>query len=458
MSRMLEKLTTTTCLTAALLGASTSFAFSNVYVLALSDLSPEAVRQVKVNVGKLLEDRAKHGATIVLYDRAHKQVISHAMIADVSHSKHYASRINQVKPMIGKLDRYVAEQTKQLPDLKQRAPSVPTQFFREFSDTMRTLYPKEQITVLLHGAPLQNDPREPSTSMRDGAYPNDESFLTSSIDSVWGTSDRKHGHSNITYHFCYDDGYFLNSSHEEKVHRIWALYLAEQDGSLNSFTADREICFSRFLAGSKSSREFKLKNEGRKPAMLSIKREQINSSTLERVITQSTQLPKLIGSGDAFLRPDVKINTEPAKQTFGRIQVGATWGEDCANCDLDLHVRPTIGAEILSYKNTSSAYGKFHRDWTNSPSASNAHEFIDIDRPVNALGMEIWVSFYSGTHPTGPVGTIRIWIEGYESVFEQEFHIHATNGVVGSVPRDTASWVKLNPASILLLAREGGWR
>ena len=456
MSSLLKKLTQGTCLSAVLVGLQTSFANADVYVFALTNLSPDSVQNVKINVGKLLKEKTVRGDIVVLYDRSLNQLISHATIADASHSRHYASRINQTKPMIGDFVRYVAEQAKQQTNLEIRAPSIPTQFFREFSDSIRTLYPNKQISVLLNGSPLQNDPREPSTSMRDGAYPNDESIVVDSFTGSWGTKDRKHTHNNITYHFCYEDGYFLNSSHEEIVHRLWSLYLGEQGGSLSSFTADKDICFSRFLSNSKPNRKFKLKAENKKAKMLSVKREQRKTVMIEEVNPPTTPLPALTGTGDTFLRSDVEINTQPARRTYGKIQIGTTWGAGCISCDLDLHVRPAAGADILSYDKTSSSYGKFNKDWTNSPSASNAHEFINIEKPVNALGMEIWVNFYSGSHPTGPKGTIRIWIEGYKNVFEQEFHIPSKRGQASSQPRNTANWIKLNPASILGLAREGG--
>lgn len=448
-----------------------SEAKADVNVFVVSDLSREGVKETRINIAKFLREKAERGDVLVLYDRPSRRLIGKVLLPNERIFRHFQVRIDKVRPLIGALATFAGKaQDQHLAGLRQKS-SVPTAFFKEFADAMRSLFPNERLHVFMHGSAIQENPREPSTAMRKGAYPNDAHLRVDSFNSPYGTIDRRDAHQNVTYHFCYEGSPFLSAAHEENVHRFWALYLSQQGGELATFTHDRQACFARFLSDAKPNREFKLTTGKTNLKMLKSRVEEANKRPAKTPVSivqepkKPTPKPKANvakapekrpaivhipdGKGRAFLREDAFINRQPARNTFGNLQIGITWGHPCSNVDLDLHVRPAPGASILSWNKTSSGHGKFNKDWLQSPKDGGAYEYIDVTRPVEALKLEIWVNLYGGSCLSEPRGTIRIWLVGEEGVFSREFRIPARKGRGGSAPRNNQNWIKIRPAEIL---------
>ena len=194
--------------------------------------------------------------------------------------------------------------------------------------------------------------------------------------------------------------------------------------------------------------------------MIRIEHQQASAETLtgqesDQSVAVSTEQPQATlayDQGGRFLEQDIPVNAGIAERLVARAKVGTRWACDC---DFDLHISHPDDDTRLNYEQTVNTMGRFSKDWRNSPDAERAYEYIDFFKPIDVLDLDIWINFFSGEAPNGAKGTIRIWIEGQDGVWEAPFEIPSNTGRAVPYRDGSPYWVKIDPRSVLNALRAG---
>jgi hypothetical protein len=274
------------------------------------------------------------------------------------------------------------------------------------------------------------DHKEPAFSMVDGYFPSDGHLLANKDKSVFGLRDRAASLPGVSVYFGYFGDPWVSELHEEKVERFWTLYLQGQGSRLAAFTGDLTTLFNAARSGEVSHRpNFQIDASQRKLEMLRITRD----IGVADWITQET-------ISNAGLKPPTSLT--------GPMKIGIRWK---GNIDLDIYARPRPGAEQLYFEKVRSPDGYYFKDHRTSP--EREYEFIEFERPVNALQVEASVNFFEGRAPGGAEGEVRIEFEG--RIYSSRFRIpadHGNEGREGSKQKEF--WSVLNVPKILGLDKE----
>jgi hypothetical protein len=423
-------------------------AHADVYAVITSDHSVDSTKVLGRVVGKLALTRLQRKDTLVVFDGTSRKLISTVTIPDKSRFQEGKFRLRYVKKRFASIAKLIRK--------GRRKPSANADnnligLFREFGDNVRSSFPGEAMHVLMFGSALHADAREPKFSMRNAAYPNDGHFNVDGFASPYGVTDRAQVYRGTVFHFCNANDRFVSSSHRDLVHRVWSLYITKQGGVLATFSSDSGLCIGRFLSSSKPARTFTANPNPKPPAMIQLEQKQVETAApiapaVEEATTEQPQQRLEFTQAGRFLGGDIPVNERSALNTVGRIKVGVRW--DCT-CDLDLYVRLKDMKKPLYFANLKSAKGRFFKDWRSSPDNEKAHEYVEFFKPVDALDLSLTVNFYSGKAPRGVNGTVRIWLEGQDGVWELPFHIPAHQGNSGKHKSNSKHWVTIKPSAVL---------
>ncbi len=421
-------------------------AHADVYAVITSDHSVDSAKMLGRVVGKIALTKLQRKDTVVIYDGTRQQLISTIKIPDKSRFREGKFRLRYVKKRFGPVARFIK---KSRPIRPVNADNNLIGLFREFGDNVRSSFPGETMHVLMYGSALHFDAREPKLSMRNAAYPNDGHFNVDGFASPYGVTDRAQVYHGTVFHFCTANDRFISPSHRDLVHRVWSLYIAKQGGVLATFSSDSGLCADRFLSGSKPARTFTADPNPKPPAMIQLEQQRVEATAALPPVVANTEQPQQrleFTQAGRFLGEDIPINERAALNTVGRIKVGVRW--DCS-CDLDLYVRLKGVKKPLYFANLKSAKGRFFKDWRSSPDNEKAHEYVEFFKPVDALDLSLSVNFYSGKAPRGVNGTVRIWLEGQDGVWELPFHIPAHQGNSGKHRSNSKHWITIKPSAVL---------
>lgn len=430
----------------------TGAAQATVYALIVDQTNQDSLNTIGKVAGKLAVSMGQDD-TLVIYNGTKREVVKSLTIPEARHYEAPKFRKSFLRKNFGDVARFIKES-------KANPPAVADNdlitMFREFSETVRSSYPKDDVHVLLHASSQYEDKRQPGYSMRNAAYPSDGHFKADGFTSPFGVADRGEAYAQTYIHWCIADDEFFSAAHFEAVNRVWALYVNEQSGTLNSFTKDHTQCLSRYLMKSDPARSFAIKANPKKSTMIHMKPikwtkgGKVDSVPFKGkdIVKKTPPKPTDIKQGAQFLNKNVLTNSTPPISTIDQLKIGISW--DC-ECDLDLHVAYREG-KALNYKNKTSAYGKFYKDLTNSTSAKNAFEYAEFTREIEAKDLQIAVNLFKGTPVNGASGFIRIWLPNQSGVWGIPFHIKATKGDAGSGSRESDTWVTVNPADIFRLS------
>lgn len=112
------------------------------------------------------------------------------------------------------------------------------------------------------------------------------------------------------------------------------------------------------------------------------------------------------------------------------LMVGLRWEtQGTKNLDLDLHVRPGVGRQELSFRNPSSPEGHHFKDFSSNPDAKHGYEIVELLTPVDPRELSVWVNAFNGTSTQGFKGEVRLFYAGL--LRKYPFHIPATVGNYG---------------------------
>ena len=439
---------------------------AHLYVVVLTDHHKEGTEQAGRTLGNLSNERMESSDTVVVMDGTKAKEITTIQIPDQDRYSNPKFRMKFLRKNYRKIAAYQKEQKSKATVSESNDVAG---LLREIGDTVLSTYPDEVAEIIYFGNPIHHDPRRPKTSMRGARYFSDGSIRATSQQSDFGVADRADHFKNVKVHFCVSpEVTFQTARYEEIVERGWSLYLSEQSGTLATFTQDTQLCVRRFLKSSNPARSFSLKPDEQTPVMVHLlppKPKPAPVATPEPApedddkpaVTAPVQpeSAKREGSGvsetpSGFLQSNVHVNQGAALNTKGRLKVGIRWR--CA-CDLDLYVQHRSERQPLSFRNKSSAMGKFHKDLMSSRDSDRAYEFVEFTKPVDAKDLDIKVNFYGGSASGGARGDVRIWLEGQEGVWEVPFHIEASSGNSGNRSSGSKHWVSLNPMTILGLRK-----
>jgi hypothetical protein len=406
---------------------------STRYIVGISPFLQNAEKDevFRKIAGFLLED-AGLGSSLWLYDAYHLRTISQINVPDARAFRSSKTRANQFKEQIGKLREFLAtkHETPSARGLSfDRALRFP-QFMDFVGENLAgTGVP---VAIVLLGSPLYVDPKEPSFSMVEGAFPSDGHLLASRDQSVYGLKTRDGALQEARVHFCWFGDPWVSEVHHEKVGRFWSLYLDKQGANLATFCGDLPTTFNavRGSAGEPLARaRHELDRANTKVEMLRISRD--------------------VAEGDWITR-DVVSNaaSTPPSTTVGPMKIGIRWK---GNIDLDLYATPSQGAQTLFFENTRIDEGYYFKDHRSSPERD--YEFIEFEKPVNVWRVESRINFFDGRAPASPGGEVRIEFGG--RIYTGAFSVAARKGNEGrSGPGQEQYWFDLDIPRILKL-RDG---
>lgn len=418
---------------------------ADVYAISVTDFHAEGTEILGSTMAKLAMSVLKPNDRVIVLDGTSRERIADVTIAPENRFNSPKFRFAHLKKNFRPIAAY---QAKREADPSTSEGNDLLSFFRFFGDTVRAAYPGEPVHMIVFGSAIQHDPRQTGFSMRGGVYPNDGHFTVDGFTSPYGVADRQSHFGNVKLHFCIADDDLQSLEYEEHVERAWSLYIAGMGGTLATFTSDTATCVQRFLDKSNPQREFLLNQKEKRPVMIRLLRSgQSNTGeALPKPKAAQPQKQLSANQGGRFLGTDIPVNTISAMNTTGRLKVGVRW--DCS-CDLDLYVRHKSEEKPLYFGNKTSKLGSFFKDWTSSTKDALSYEFVEFDEPVDARDLEIRVNFHSGKIPGGPKGAVRIWLDGQDGVWEQEFHITASRGNRGNSSTRNGHWVTIDPLAVL---------
>ncbi len=291
------------------------------------------------------------------------------------------------------------------------------------------------VTVVYLGNVLFHDPKTPFLSFSNGRFPSDAYLSAPAYQSPFSAPEGVR-FKGMKLYLSYGDSPFFNSAHEYYVKRFYTLYLTRQGGTLHSWTRDTMSLLKN------------LKDQS--PALPA------PEATLEGVSTDKMEMIKLgvVSSRQAlFERPVEAQPTQLPKSTISRMTVAIRW--ECA-CDLDIYVKPSQDAEVISFQKSKTAWGQLYKDYVTAPKNTlRGFETIALSKPVQLDQVKMAVNFYSGAAPTtGAVVEVRVDIDG--QIYAKRYRLNATQGnrgkdavsvlTTGSTSKYT---VRIDPRSIV---------
>ncbi|NKX63298.1 hypothetical protein HEP89_04240 [Labrenzia sp. 5N] len=418
---------------------------ADIYAIVATDHHGEGTEKLGGTLAKLAGAVLTPNDRVIVLDGTARERIADIAIPSENRFNSAKFRFNYLKKNFRPIATYQAK--------RETASSVSDandllSFYRYFGDTIRAAYPGETVHMIVFGSAVQHDPRQQGFSMRGAVYPNDGHFTVDGFTSPYGVADRANHYRDVKLHFCFADNNLQSLEYEEHVERAWSLYIAGLGGTLATFTRDTKTCIQRFLDKSDPQREFLLNPEEKEPVMIRLLEAKHSRKDDDHPRATAAQPQKRLAAnqGGRFLGADIPVNAASALNTRGRLKVGVRW--DCA-CDLDLYVRHKSEEKPLYYANKRSKLGSFFKDWTSSTKDALSYEFIEFNQPVDARELEIRVNFHSGKVPGGPKGAVRIWLEGQDGVWEQDFHMRAERGNRGNSSTRSGHWITIDPLAVL---------
>ncbi len=336
-----------------------------------------------------------------------------------------------------------------------------------------------KTAVLLIGPALYRNEKEAAFDMTS-AWPSDGHLAAGNRNSVFSTVERAHHLDETDVAWLVTDTASLrNEGHREGVARFWALFIANQGGSLLSYSPDVGTVFSRIL-----------EERGQLPAMTttvdpgdteiimrSRKIERIqrviqtNASVAEvreSILPERIVLP-VAARASTNSRPSLALSRtviaaqNPSSQVAvqalpavaaGDTGIGIVWRGEPGQpvpVDLDLYVQPPNGGPELFFNCTDSIAGHFYRD-LRQPMAGDSGKWQSVWEFVELRGGQlppaVWINLYSGF---GPVhGEVRLQYRG--RTYARAFKFGATGGSRGAAPNgrsNDAGWVRVSISDLV---------
>lgn len=266
--------------------------------------------------------------------------------------------------------------------------------------------PSGELDVIVLASPFYADPQEPNVSMASAYIPSDGHIHSSRASSPYGTAETGELLKAVRVHLGFEENAdIISDQHGFFLRRFWTLYIENQGGKLVSFMSDIDMLFERVSHHALPlQHNFRLESST-KLEMIRLRREKPSNPIYERELSSQPLSSRTIQSSE-------------------NVEIGIQW--DCAACDLDLYARGSASADILYFGRNVTQMGNHWKDFTSSPSLSNAYETISFKVPVDLRQLRLAINFYNGAAPNGIKGSIRLSVSG--QTYEKPFTIPATSG------------------------------
>jgi hypothetical protein len=300
----------------------------------------------------------------------------------------------------------------------------------------------KKVDLAFVGGLLFFDRRDLRLSMLDRFYPSDGMLRAPKVESPFSVVGAEVRLTGVNVHFCAVNAAteFESSEHEERIRRVWTLYVQGQGGRVATFSGDLGVCFRRFNAGEASGQPTYQFSRDTKAEMLRVP---------ER--TTATLPARLDVPGAYFLRDDVPISKSPPSSTKGVLWIGIRWAAN-SNTDLDLYARGEPSSPWLYFGNVRSAEGLFNKDFT-SGTGELAYEYTEFTVPVDVTKTEIAVNFFSPVDAvSAPEATVRAWFMG--RTYQTTIRFGSKSGNRGVTPMSGPAWVRVDLRKLLGLNGE----
>ena len=374
-----------------------SATLSQSVVVAISPFQQEAKPFVKQLLKQLTTFES--GSKITIIDGYHLQAITRFTIPE-GHLKTKAI-IKRNRKSIGALMRFAGKDSKATPE-NYNAVRLP-QLLRYIAEN----HAFEDVIIL--GSPLYNDPQEPNLSMAGGYIPSDGHINASRASSVYGTAESLELLNAMLVHLGFEENdKILSDQHRFFLQRFWTLWIENQGGKLVSFSNDIESVFNRVKNQVRPLNHSFALEPSTKLEMIRFRHEKPSLSIYDRELS------------------NYPLSQRDTKRAVN-VEIGIQW--DCKSCDLDLYARGRTHADILYFGRKETVMGNHWKDFTSSPSLTNAYETISFKVPLALEQLRLGINFYGGRVPKSIKGSIRLSVSGL--TYEKPFVITANSGNSG---------------------------
>ncbi len=369
--------------------------FSNVaqardYVIALSPMqSREALHQQSAATLQFLLQQVKPGETALLVDGLHLRTIAQFAVKNNKVYDHPKAKLQLNKEAIAALRRF-AEQpvdiaqhgiagVMQVPQLLQFLGAN----YGAFTDT----------DIILLASPIYVDARDPNWGMINNQYPGDGHFNAAPQDSPFSLQGRGNLLTNTRIHWAYpDDSWISSEGYRINVTRTWAVLAEGYGAQFSTFTGDQSTLWRRAAEGAKAA-----------PSGHQLQ----NTKKIETI----QLVDKVQNAQHVSIYERELSNVPPSNQVLHQaqnVEIGISW--NCERCDLDLHVRPHHGAEVLYFNHRETNEGYYHKDFRHSPKTDNGFETVTLTSAVDLRDVLIAINWFGGKSSEGVKGEIRLAI------------------------------------------------
>ena len=395
---------------ALLIGLTTipQISYATEYLIGLSPYTPAAQANTQAkHISQFLIKTLKVGDNATIYDAWHLRTVATFHGPKNRAYAHPRTILKTNGTAIAKLRRFVS--TSRVPHgsnepLVRGAVNLP-QFLRMLGQYRTSTGP---IEVLIFANPLYDHPKSRAFSMANGRVPGFGHLFHSSTATIYGVDNLKLL-SEMRVHFAYPDARWSQHPHHAiYVERFWRHFISRQGGSFVTFTGDPTLLFSRVRSKAPAPQHNDKIVPSKKLEMLFIQKPKLTSAIFQQSATIHAPQPEKI---------------QKARNTL----FSTRW--DCAQCDMDIYVKPTKTSQALYFGHTKTSEGRYQKDFVNAPPASGYETVTLSNKPINLTRTLVAINFYDGHAPKGVQGELRILLDG--EVYSYHFKIAATQGNKG---------------------------
>ena len=329
----------------------------------------------------------------------------------------------------------------------------------KLASCFKQMVDSKDARVLLIGSPLYHDDVD-AHDMRQG-WLSDGYFcqpLSVTAFSVAGRENSFRGNS-IVFCTVSDDIYGTENknAHMEGVKRFWGLFISQCGGKMVGYQPDINVGFSNLTKDDLGEMgPYKVDPEDKMMRVIktkNTKKEEAPPTPVVPVVEiQAETIPDITSSEYTWLTKDAGAwNSENKGKVLNKnTKLGLTWKTSPDNgkdADLDIYVRPKGSPGELFYKNPNTPEGVHYKDFSN-PDASHGFELVNLNTPIAAENLEIWVNAFGGASKNGFSGEVRILNAGRLTSYP--FTIPAKQGdqgVSANKRSQSKNWIQINAAS-----------
>jgi hypothetical protein len=389
---------------AGLLASTVTLAEAAEYAVALSPFNPKSVAEAQaMKITRHLVETLKPGDTASVYNAYTQSRIARFSIPNKPAYK-YPKAVFQVNIKAIQAIRQFAAASHAPSGKGQPAVQgavLTPQFLRMIGNNRTSAAPLEVIIV---ANPLYDEPQSKAFSMANGRVPGSGHLKHSVAQTVYGVDNRKLL-QNLRVHMAYSGSWARHNQHGYAVHAWWEAFVRAQGGTLVTFGNDIDAMLERV--------------QNHAPAMPTC-------FTLppSNRLDMFYYAPPVLQKG--FFETPAIQGEPPRTAVLHNPALGIKW--DCKACDVDLYVRPARNAPVLFYAKTSSAAGKYNKDFQNAP--VNGYETVNLIGDFPVKDILVAINFYRGTSHGGIRGEFRI--QSGKHTYAKPFHIKAIGGNGGA--------------------------